>query len=101
MPRYGHKSDPQTHAAETLMRASVGLMIFGMSRSSKRTSRGPYKTAPRMIYPYFDSSVISSSVCGVPAIHGESVPDHEACTRAAKPQNGRGNLLRPTKSTDR
>src|SRR5437016_13537831 len=50
MPRYGHKSDPHTHAAEILIIASVGLMIFGMSRSSKRTSRGPYKTAPRMIY---------------------------------------------------
>src|SRR5579864_3116062 len=50
MPRYGHKSDPHTHADETLMTASVGLMIFGTSRSSKRTSRGPYKTAPRMIY---------------------------------------------------
>src|SRR5256712_13474026 len=50
MPRYGHKSDPHTHAAEILIIASVRLMIFGMSRSSKRTSRGPYKTAPRMIY---------------------------------------------------
>src|SRR3989449_885192 len=40
-PRYGHKSDPHTHVAEILMMASVGLMIFGVSRSSKRTSRGP------------------------------------------------------------
>ena len=29
------------------MVASVGLMIFGTSRSSKRTSRGPCKTARR------------------------------------------------------
>src|SRR5947208_2619668 len=96
MPRYGHKSDPQTHADEILMTASVGLMIFGTSRSSKRTSRGPYRTAPRMIYLLFDSSV-----CGVAAIHRECVTDHEACIRAAKPENGRRNFLRPTESTDR
>src|SRR2546429_9948364 len=95
MPRYGHKSDPQTHADEILMTASVGLMIFGTSRSSKRTSRVPYRTAPRMIYLLFHCSV-----CGVAAIHRECVPDHEACTRAAKPENSRGNLLRPTKSTN-
>ena len=41
MPRYGHRSDPQTQVAEILMMASVGLMIVGASRSSKRTSRGP------------------------------------------------------------
>lgn len=40
MPRYDHKSDPHTHVADILMTASVGLMIFGTSRSSKRTSRG-------------------------------------------------------------
>src|SRR4030081_454712 len=53
MPRYGHKSDPHTHADEILITASVGLMIFGTSRSSKRTSRGPYRTAPRMIFSLF------------------------------------------------
>src|SRR5438046_10750004 len=58
MPRYGHKSDPHTHADEILMTASVGLTIFGTSRSSKRTSRGPYKTAPRMIH-----LLISISLC--------------------------------------
>jgi len=36
MPRYGHKSEPHTHVAEILMMASVGFMIFGVSRSSKR-----------------------------------------------------------------
>jgi hypothetical protein len=41
MPRYGHRSEPHTHVAEILMMASVGFMIFGVSRSSKRTSRGP------------------------------------------------------------
>ncbi len=41
MPRYGHRSDPHTHVAEILMTASVGLMIIGVSRSSKRTSHGP------------------------------------------------------------
>jgi hypothetical protein len=40
-PRYGHRSDPQTHAAAIRMTASVGLLILGSSRSSKRTSRGP------------------------------------------------------------
>ncbi len=48
MPRYGQRSDPQTHAAEILMMASVGWMIFGVSPFSKRTSRGPYRTAPCM-----------------------------------------------------
>src|SRR6516165_2838407 len=46
MPRYGHRSDPQTQVAEMRMTASVGFPIFGASRSSKRTSRGPYRTAP-------------------------------------------------------
>jgi hypothetical protein len=36
MPRYGHRSEPHTHVAEILMMASVGFMIFGVSRSSKR-----------------------------------------------------------------
>src|SRR2546426_6792784 len=63
MPRYGQRSDPQTHAAEILMMASVGWMIVGVSRFSKRTSRGPYRTAPCMIFlPYFDCLTISSSI---------------------------------------
>jgi len=40
MPRYGHKSEPHTHVAEILMMASVGFMIFGVSRSSKRVPMG-------------------------------------------------------------
>src|SRR5207253_1558940 len=100
MPRYGHKSDPHTHADEILMTASVGLMIFGTSRSSKRTSRGPYRTAPRMIYLLISISCCAPSACGIPAIHREGVPEHKACTRAEKPQNSRGNLFRPTKSSD-
>jgi hypothetical protein len=40
MPRYGHRSDPHTDVKEILMMASVGSMIVGASRSSKRTSRG-------------------------------------------------------------
>ena len=40
-----------------------GWMIFGVSRFSKRTSRGPYRTAPCMIFlPYFDCLTISSSI---------------------------------------
>src|SRR5215831_14077681 len=53
MPRYGHRSDPHTHVAEVLMMASVGLMIFGSSRSSNRTSRGPYKTVPRIFFSLY------------------------------------------------
>ena len=41
MPRYGHRSDPHTQVAEMRMMASVGSTIFGASRSSNRTSRGP------------------------------------------------------------
>jgi hypothetical protein len=33
MPRYGHRSEPHTHVAEILMMASLGFMIFGVSRS--------------------------------------------------------------------
>src|SRR5205823_14116267 len=33
------------------MIASVGFVILGSSRSSKRTSRGAYRTAPRMLSP--------------------------------------------------
>src|SRR3954447_1798952 len=46
-PRYGHRSEPHTQAAETRMIASVGSTIAGASRSSTRTSPGPYITAPR------------------------------------------------------
>src|SRR5438105_12275609 len=55
MPRYGHRSDPHTHVAEVLMMASVGLTIFGSSRSSNRTSRGPYKTAPCIFFLLFSA----------------------------------------------
>src|SRR6266542_3911470 len=61
MPRYGHRSDPHTHVAEILMMASDGFMIVGVSRSSKRTSRGPYKIAPRMIFLLVFSS--TESLC--------------------------------------
>jgi hypothetical protein len=40
-PRYGHRSDPHTHVAAMRMTASVGCSTLGVSRSSKRTSRGP------------------------------------------------------------
>src|SRR5207245_26022 len=39
-PRYGHKSDPHTHADEILITAYVGYMISGTSRSSTPTSHG-------------------------------------------------------------
>src|SRR5258706_15089650 len=44
---------------------------------------------------------VSSSACGISAIDNERVTDHEACARAAKPKNGRGDLLRSTKSANR
>jgi hypothetical protein len=44
---------------------------------------------------------LSSSACGVAAIHSECVTDHEACARTAKPKHSGGDLLRPTKSTNR
>src|SRR5215218_9079946 len=35
-PRYGHRSDPDTHVAAMLIPALVGCSIFGVSRSSNR-----------------------------------------------------------------
>src|SRR5205814_5985056 len=40
-PRYGHKSDPHTQLAATRIMASLGSMMIGAGRSSKRRSRGP------------------------------------------------------------
>src|SRR3954468_23708566 len=51
MPRYGQRSEPHTHVADMRMMTSVGSTIFGSSRSTKRTSRGPYSTAPFMFFP--------------------------------------------------
>ena len=48
MPRYGHKSEPQTQTAAARMMASVGSRMVGFSRSSTRTSPGAYITTPRM-----------------------------------------------------
>src|SRR2546426_5997246 len=79
------------------MMASVGFKIVGVSRSSKRTSRGPYRTVPSMIYLLSNSS----SPCGVSAIDNKRVTDHEACTGATQPKNGSGDLLGPTKSSNR
>src|SRR5256885_12639394 len=45
------------------MIASVVFVILGSSRSSKRTSRGAYRTAPRMFSPlsnvYFTNSIVA------------------------------------------
>src|SRR5712691_4661092 len=41
------------------MTASVGATILGSPRSSKRTSPGPWRTAPRIVYlPYFSASTV-------------------------------------------
>src|SRR5690348_13911504 len=48
MPRYGHRSEPQTQVADRRMMTSVGSTIVGSSRSTYRTSCGPYSTAPFM-----------------------------------------------------
>src|SRR5947209_6992205 len=39
-PRYGQRSDPQMQVAGRRRIASVGSVIFGVSRSSNRMSRG-------------------------------------------------------------
>src|SRR5215471_13154822 len=57
---------PHTHADEILMTASVGFMIFGTSRSSSRTSRGPYRTAPRMIDLLGSNRVLHNFRCQDP-----------------------------------
>src|SRR5215813_8769399 len=95
MPRYGHKSDPHTHVAHVLMIASVGLMIFGISRSSNRTSRGPYKLFLASSFSLYFALGIpkcriapSSLVHGKAAIHGERVTNHERRARSAEPQHG-------------
>src|SRR6266480_7648781 len=41
------------------------------------------------------------SARGVSAIDNERVTDHEACARAAKPENGRGDLLWLTEPPNR
>src|SRR5207237_4229461 len=50
---------------------------------------------------FSSSTLFTPSARGVAAIDNEGVADHEACARAAKPKNGRGDLLRPTKSPNR
>src|SRR4051794_10353496 len=57
MPRYGHRSDPQTQVAASRMTASVGFSMVGSGRSSTRTSPGAYITVPRMGLPF---SVVAS-----------------------------------------
>jgi hypothetical protein len=63
IPRYGHRSEPQTQVADSRMIASVGVRILGSSRSSTRTSPGAYITAPRMMV----SLVLGSRSLPVPA----------------------------------
>src|SRR5918992_4832603 len=63
-PRYGHRSEPHTQAADTRMIASVGSTIRGSSRSSTRTSPGPYITAPRITF----------SLAFVMALYGNNYP---------------------------
>src|SRR6266550_2503694 len=96
IPRYGHKSEPHTHVAEFLTIASVGFRIAGVSRSSKRRSRGPYRTVPFI----FASLKSSSSSSGVTAIHDQGMANHKTRLRAAQPKDGRGYLLRSTQSSD-
>ena len=48
MPRYGHRSEPQTQVATSRITASVGSTITGSGRSSTRTSPGDVMTATRM-----------------------------------------------------
>src|SRR5437660_9613846 len=55
----------------------------------------------RFIAVFLLLDTIHPSARGVAAIDNEGVADHEACARAAKRKNGRGDLLRPTKSPNR
>src|SRR5437899_7310083 len=86
MPRYGHRSDTQTHVAEILMMASVGLTIFGVSRSSKRTSRGRKEQLLAWVISF-------PSTHDEAAIHRDGLTSHVACRITAKPQNSISNLL--------
>ena len=49
MPRNGHRSEPQMHAAVTSTMTSVGLTITGSSTSVTRTLRGLARVAARMV----------------------------------------------------
>ena len=48
MPRYGHRSEPQTHAATTRTMASPPVERTGSGTSSRRTSRSPWITVASM-----------------------------------------------------
>src|SRR5436190_1745724 len=63
MPRYGHRSDPQMHVADSVMTASVGSRIFGSSRSTTRTSPAEYITTPRTSHVLSVQVVAYRSTC--------------------------------------
>src|SRR5438876_6150699 len=70
--------------------------------SARRAPRNARPADRReQLLAWFISFELSSSLCGVSAIDSERVTDHEAFSRAAKPKNCSGDLLRPTKPPDR
>src|SRR5438270_6409306 len=107
-PRYGHRSDPHTHVAAMRMTASVGSSTFGASRSSKRTSRGPYNTVPFMAWllvhmakPRFLPGFFSfHSSDRHPTVHREGVADDVARAWTAQPQHDRGDLFGPSRAAN-
>ena len=93
-PRYGQRSDPQTHVAAIRITASVGSMIFGSSRSSNRMSPGPYKTVPLI------RNLLLLNDCHS-AVRSQCVSHHVARPGTAQPQDGRSDFLRPPGAADR
>src|SRR6478736_9915816 len=82
MPRYGHRSDPQMHVADSVMIASVDSRIFGSSRFTTRTSPGEYITTPRTSHVLSsalpeNSETLSNGISSKPAAR----PADEACRR--------------------
>src|SRR4051812_45852175 len=85
------------------MTASFGSSILGVSRSSNRMSPGPQSTAPlmvRLLVPLVCPGSDAWSLHRHPAVDGEGMADHVARPRAAKPENRRGDLLRPARPAD-
>src|SRR5207249_96589 len=72
------------------MIASVGFVILGSSRSSKRTSRGAYRTAPRMLSPF---SSVTSRARWSPSWHQGHRKLHAAIDRSEDDDPGVGYRL--------
>src|SRR5690349_18885234 len=67
-PRYGHRSDPHTHAAEILMIASLRSISVGSGIDSNRTSPAPCNTVPFIAHLAFDHIVLAWRLLFRPAV---------------------------------